>query len=131
MLSYPIKGVRDGTLQAKRDGLYWEICAECSCDWTFPIRLLAETDGVRVTLGVPMPEAGRLRLQTRLSDRSCHFTEQTCILTDQYTQPPAQPEPLEPFEPEQPFEHISDFSVMHVVEQDGKAYWKPQENTAP
>ena len=47
MLSYPITGVREGTLQAERDGLYWNVSAVCSKDWDFPIRLIAETDGVR------------------------------------------------------------------------------------
>ena len=45
MLSYPITGVREGTLQAERDGLYWNVSAVCSKDWDFPIRLIAETDG--------------------------------------------------------------------------------------
>ena len=55
MLSYPITGVREGTLQAERDGLYWNVSAVCSKDWDFPIRLIAETDGVRTVLGVPQP----------------------------------------------------------------------------
>ena len=42
MLSYPITGVREGTLQAERDGLYWNVSAVCSRDWNFPIRLIAE-----------------------------------------------------------------------------------------
>lgn len=33
MLSYPITGVREGTLQAERDGLYWNVSAVCSKDW--------------------------------------------------------------------------------------------------
>ena len=41
MLSYPITGVREGTLQAERDGLYWNVSAVCSKDWDFPIRLRA------------------------------------------------------------------------------------------
>ena len=53
MLSYPITGVREGTLQAERDGLYWNVSAVCSKDWDFPIRLIAETDGARTVLGVP------------------------------------------------------------------------------
>lgn len=59
MLSYPITGVREGTLQAERDGLYWNVSAVCSKDWDFPIRLIAETDGARTVLGVPQPEPGR------------------------------------------------------------------------
>ena len=55
MLSYPITGVREGTLQAERDGLYWNVSAVCSRDWDFPIRLIAEADGVRTVLGVPQP----------------------------------------------------------------------------
>ena len=113
MLSYPITGVREGTLQAERDGLYWNVSAACSKDWDFPIRLIAETDGVRTVLGVPQPEPGGLRLQTRLSNRSCPFSEQTRILTDQTPDPEPEPEPnpepapaepeLLPFEPEKPF----------------------------
>ena len=114
MLSYPITGVREGTLQAERDGLYWNVSAVCSRDWDFPIRLIAEADGVRTVLGVPQPGPDGLRLQTRLSNRSCPFSEQTRILTDQTPEP----------EPEKPFERISEFSVMNVVEQDGKPYWK-------
>lgn len=49
-------GVREGTLQAERDGLYWNVSAVCSKDWDFPIRLIAETDGARTVLGVPQPE---------------------------------------------------------------------------
>ena len=56
MLSYPITGVREGTLQAERDGLYWNVSAVCSRDWDFPIRLIAETDGARTVLGVPQPK---------------------------------------------------------------------------
>lgn len=59
MLSYPITGVREGTLQAERDGLYWNVSAVCSKDWDFPIRLIAETDGARTVLGVPAAGAGR------------------------------------------------------------------------
>ncbi len=62
MLSYPITGVREGTLQAERDGLYWNVSAVCSKDWDFPIRLIAETDGARTVLGVPQPEPDGLRL---------------------------------------------------------------------
>ena len=61
MLSYPITGVREGTLQAERDGLYWNVSAVCSKDWDFPIRLIAETDGARTVLGVPQPEPDGLR----------------------------------------------------------------------
>ena len=119
MLSYPITGVREGTLQAERDGLYWNVSAVCSKDWDFPIRLIAETDGARTVLGVPQPQPDGLRLRARLSNRSCPFSGQTRILTDQTPEP----EPL-PFEPEKPFERISEFSVMNVAEQGGKPYWK-------
>ena len=127
-LSYPITGVREGTLQAERDGLYWNVSAVCSKDWDFPIRLIAETDGARTVLGVPQPEPDGLRLRARLSNRSCPFSGQTRILTDQTPEPepesaPAEPELL-PFEPEKPFERISEFSVMNVAEQGGKPYWK-------
>ena len=81
MLSYPITGVREGTLQAERDGLYWNVSAVCSKDWDFPIRLIAETDGARTVLGVPQPEPDGLRLRARLSNRSCPFSGQTRILT--------------------------------------------------
>ena len=91
MLSYPITGVREGTLQAERDGLYWNVSAVCSKDWDFPIRLIAETDGARTVLGVPQPEPDGLRLRARLSNRSCPFSGQTRILTDQTPEP--EPEP--------------------------------------
>lgn len=118
MHEYPIEGVQDGTLRAEKDGLYWKIDASCTRDWDHPIRLLAETDGVRVSLGVPQPEGEKLRLQCRLSARSCPLSDSTRVRTDQ------QPEQtLLPFEPEKPFDHISDFSVLQVVEQDGKPYW--------
>ena len=55
MHEYPIEGVQNGTLRAEKDGLYWKIDASCTRDWDHPIRLLAETDGVRVRLGVPQP----------------------------------------------------------------------------
>ena len=130
MLAYPITGVREGTLQAERDGLYWNVRAACSRDWDYPIRLLAETDGVRTILGVPQPEPRGPRLQIRSSTRRCPLTEQTRILTDQAPAPEPEPEPasaeaeLLQFEPEKPFERIPEFSVMNVVEQDGKPYWK-------
>ena len=60
MYEYPIEGVQDGTLRAEKDGLYWKIDASCTRDWDHPIRLLAETDGVRVNLGVPQPEGEKL-----------------------------------------------------------------------
>lgn len=123
MHEYPIEGVQNGTLRAEKDGLYWKIDASCTRDWDHPIRLLAETDGVRVSLGVPQPEGEKLRLQCRLSARSCPLSDGTRVRTDQ------QPEQtLLPFEPEKPFDHISDFSVLQVVEQDGKPYWtRPQQ----
>lgn len=65
MLSYPITGVREGTLQAERDGLYWNVSAVCSRDWNFPIRLIAEADGVRTVLGVPQPGPDGLRLPNK------------------------------------------------------------------
>ena len=77
MLSYPITGVREGTLQAERDGLYWNVSAVCSRDWNFPIRLIAEADGVRTVPGVPQPGPDGLRLQTRLSNRSCRSLSQS------------------------------------------------------
>ena len=131
-MKYEIEAVSSGSLTAARDGLYWDVSAQCSRDWDYPIRLLAETETGTVTLGVPQPEDGELRLRTRISDRSCHFTDRTRITTDQRLKPepetdpepqPAEPE-LFPFEPEKPFERISEFSVMDVVEQDGKLYWK-------
>ncbi len=131
-MKYEIEAVSSGSLTAARDGLYWDVSAQCSRDWDYPIRLLAETETGTVTLGVPQPEDGELRLRTRISDRSCHFTDRTRITTDQRPKPepetdpepqPAKPE-LFPFEPEKPFERISEFSVMDVVEQDGKLYWK-------
>ena len=131
-MKYEIEAVSSGSLMAARDGLYWDVSAQCSRDWDYPIRLLAETETGTVTLGVPQPEDGELRLRTRISDRSCHFTDRTRITTDQRPKPepetdpepqPAEPE-LFPFEPEKPFERISEFSVMDVVEQDGKLYWK-------
>ena len=83
-------------------------------------------------LGVPQPEPDGLRLRARLSNRSCPFSGQTRILTDQTPEPEPEPEPepapaepeLLPFEPEKPFERISEFSVMNVAEQGGKPYWK-------
>ncbi|MFR7743083.1 MAG: hypothetical protein ACLU3I_07170 [Acutalibacteraceae bacterium] len=76
-LSYPITGVRERTLQAEQDGLYWNVSAVCSKDWDFPIRLIAETDGARTVLGVPQPEPDGLRLRARLSNRSCPFSGQS------------------------------------------------------
>ena len=83
-------------------------------------------------LGLPQPEPDGLRLRARLSNRSCPFSGQTRILTDQTPEPEPEPEPepapaepeLLPFEPEKPFERISEFSVMNVAEQGGKPYWK-------
>ena len=136
-MKYEIEAVSSGSLTAARDGLYWDVSAQCSRDWDYPIRLLAETETGTVTLGVPQPEDGALRLRTRISDRSCHFTDQTRITTDQQPeqepelepepQQPAEPELL-PFEPEKPFDRISEFSVMDVVEQDGTLYWKAPAN---
>ena len=131
-MKYEIEAVSSGSLTAARDGLYWDVSAQCSRDWDYPIRLLAETETGTVTLGVPQPEDGELRLRTRISDRSCHFTDRTRITTDQRPKPEPEtdpaPQPAEPalfpFEPEKPFERISEFSVMDVVEQDGKLYWK-------
>lgn len=131
-MKYEIEAVSSGSLTAARDGLYWDVSAQCSRDWDYPIRLLAETETGTVTLGVPQPEDGELRLRTRISDRSCHFTDRTRITTDQRPKPEPEtdpePQPVEPelfpFEPEKPFERISEFSVMDVVEQDGKLYWK-------
>lgn len=123
MHEYPIEGVQNGTLRAEKDGLYWKIDASCTRDWDHPIRLLAETDGVRVNLGVPAARKGR----------SCGCSAGS---------PPAaapvrrHPRPhrsaagadAAAFEPEKPFDHISDFSVLQVVEQDGKPYWtQPQQ----
>ena len=51
MLSYPITGVREGTLQAERDGLYWNVSAVCSRDWDFPIRLIADAHSDRPDTG--------------------------------------------------------------------------------
>lgn len=62
MHEYPIEGVQNGTLRAEKDGLYWKIDASCTRDWDHPIRLLAETDGVRVSLGVPQPQLLRPQL---------------------------------------------------------------------
>ena len=123
MLSYSIDGVREGSLKPEKDGLYWNVSASCSRDWEYPIRLIAETDGMQVVLGVPLPEQDGLHLQCRLSARSCPLSDGTRVRTDQ------QPEQtLLPFEPEKPFDHISDFSVLQVVEQDGKPYWtQPQQ----
>ena len=76
------------------------------------------------------PKAVWPRLRARLSNRSCPFSGQTRILTDQTPEPEPEPEPapaepeLLPFEPEKPFERISEFSVMNVAEQGGKPYWK-------
>ena len=70
MLSYPITGVREGTLQAERDGLYWNVSAVCSKDWDFPIRLIAETDGARTVLGLPHPAHEQLRKRPSLSNRT-------------------------------------------------------------
>ena len=129
-MKYEIEAVSSGSLTAARDGLYWDVSAQCSRDWDYPIRLLAETETGTVTLGVPQPEDGELRLRTRISDRSCHFTDRTRITTDQRPEPEPEPEQqlqepeLLPFEPEKPFDRISEFSVMDVVEQDGKLYWK-------
>ena len=132
MLSYPITGVREGTLQAERDGLYWNVSAVCSKDWDFPIRLIAETDGARTVLGVPQPEPDGHPRRARRSNPTGPFCGQTRILTDQTPEPEPEPEPepapaepeLLPFEPEKPFERISEFSVMNVAEQGGKPYWK-------
>ena len=130
MLSYPITGVREGTLQAERDGLYWNVSAVCSKDWDFPIRLIAETDGARTVLGVPPPEPGRRRRPATRSNPGRPVFGPTRILTDQTPEPEPEPEPapaepeLLPFEPEKPFERISEFSVMSIAEQGGKPYWK-------
>ena len=130
MLSYPITGVREGTLQAERDGLYWNVSAVCSKDWDFPIRLIAETDGARTVLGVPPPGPGGRPRGARLSNPGGPVYGPTRLQPDQTPEPEPEPEPapaepeLLPFEPEKPFERISEFSVMNVAEQGGKPYWK-------
>ena len=100
-MKYEIEAVSSGSLTAAPDGLYWDVSAQCSRDWDYPIRLLAETETGTVTLGVPQPEDGELRLRTRISDRSCHFTDRTRITTDQRPKPEPEtdPEP-QPAEPE-------------------------------
>lgn len=128
MLSYPITGVREGTLQAERDGLYWNVSAVCSKDWDFPIRLIAETDGARTVLGVPGSR--------RRTASGCGQGSPTGAARFPGDAHPDRPDAgagtgvctgragAAPFEPEKPFERISEFSVMNVAEQDGKPYWK-------
>ena len=43
-MKYEIEAVSSGSLTAARDGLYWDVSAQCSRDWDYPIRLLAETE---------------------------------------------------------------------------------------
>lgn len=147
MLSYAIEGVQEGTLQAEKDGLYWNVTAQCSRDWPHPIRLLAQTQSGQVSLGVPAPKEDALYLKTRISNRRCPFTAETRVLTDQKPPEPPQSEPetrpetepeirevepeLVPFEPEKPFDRISEFSVMQIVEKDGRTWWKTDQTASP
>lgn len=125
MLQFAILGVREGTLRAVREGLYWRVEAWCSRDWAQPVRLLARTPTGEISLGVPQPQGERLWLRTSISDRCCHFTPQMEIVTDQSA------ERLYPFEPEKPFAHIAAFSVMRVVRRGEALYWAAPADWVP
>lgn len=122
MLRFEIIGAREGKLTAVREGLYWRVEAWCSRDWEQPVRLLARTAAGQVRLGVPQPQGERLVLRTMLSDRSCHFTPQTRIVTDCCA------ERLYPFTPDRPFAYIDAFSIMRVVQRGGGLYWAAPES---
>lgn len=125
MLRFEILGAREGELRARREGLYWHVEAWCSRDWEKPVRLLAHTPAGAVRLGVPQPQGERLCLHTTLSDRCCHLTPDTLVVTDQSA------ERLYPFTPEQPFAYIDAFSILRVVQRGGALYWAAPENWSP
>lgn len=128
MLSYPITGVREGTLQAERGRPVLERQRRMQQGLGLSHPSDRRDGRCPHRSGRPAAGADGLRLPGKALQPELPFSGQTRILTDQTPEPepesaPAEPELL-PFEPEKPFERISEFSVMNVAEQGGKPYWK-------
>ena len=66
-----------GQAVVTKDGLYWLVDAVCALLPEAPLRLYAQTGAVRVCLGVPAPENGKIVLRRRLSARSAAFSPDT------------------------------------------------------
>lgn len=128
MLSYPITGVREGTLQAERgrpvlerqrrmqQGLGLSHPSDRR-DGRCPHRSgrpAAGPDGLRLPGKALQPELPVFRADAH-PDRP-DAGAGTGVCTGRAG--------AAPFEPEKPFERISEFSVMNVAEQGGKPYWK-------
>ena len=121
-MEYPIAGLPGGSVHVTREGLYWSVRTECARCPDHPVRVLAETDGKRVNLGVLAPCAEGARAEKRLSVRSFSFTEGTRVTTDEHGA--SLPEP---FDPERPFARIAEFSDLRVIERDGALFWSDAE----
>ena len=70
-----------GRAQVKKDGLYWQISAECPVKCERIVRVYAINAGISVNLGVLMPEDGALRLNRRIAQEVFTFTPDTVLST--------------------------------------------------
>lgn len=136
---YPIlrQGKKVGTLSAQKNGLYWDILAECE-EHGQPLRLYARNgQNAAFRLGIPIPYEGRLRLQSSVPQTSFCF----CGDTEIFLGPPPLlicgaelPDAelgtdekgrflLVPYEPSEPFRLMERVCFFTILQKDGKRYW--------
>lgn len=132
-------GVPAGTARVTRDGLYWDVEAECAAGGERIVRVYASGGGRCVNLGVLMPEDGRLRLHRRVSGGVFCFDADTCLSTQRETDWAPFSGTVEgvelddalrrgrrlavPCEPEHPFALMEYFRRFRIEPVGGRPYW--------
>lgn len=132
-----------GRAQVQKDGLYWQISAECPVKCERIIRVYAINADTSVNLGVLMPENGALRLNRRIAQEVFTFAPDTVLST---RKPEANRDGWRSFsgiveeteitcalrrgstlaiacDGKTPFALMAHFARFHIATIDGQPYW--------
>ena len=118
--SYPVLmgGQQVGDAAVHRDGLY--LCFSCRCRFSGEMicRLVAEVDGKKENLGIPVPEGDCFHLQTRVPAKRLGEGELTVRAVPKHSSVSGK---FVPLSPQEPFRYLKELKNAYLEIRNGQA----------
>ena len=107
---------RIGTAVIRQEGLYYRFCCVCTLPQDPVYRLTVTDEAGGHSIGIPVPEGGRFRLETRIPAR--HFTGRLRTVTAAPKTAPPETR-FVPLVPGEPFPALLELHLARLETRDG------------
>ena len=110
----------------KKEGLFYTLDCDCGEETGQLLRLMAQTETGWISLGIPVPEGGKLRLRTRISVKNLPIVDRLELFPLDMEKTPSQA-----YSPEAPIPELCQGMQLRTTRQDGGKLCIVQKDKTP